>query len=65
MIEVRLTFGQVMLGSVDEYLVKAGVPPLAIRDGLVKHWWDDCGNVMVYQYIPRAEYELNPSGKQE
>lgn len=61
MIEVRLTFRDCMLnpvGYVDKKLEEAGVPPVAIRDGMVKHWWENDGDVMVYQYIPRADYEI-------
>lgn len=66
MIEVRLTFRECMLhpvGYVDRKLQAAGIPPAAIRDGIVKHWWEDGGSTFVYQYIPRKDYEIDTGGK--
>lgn len=66
MIEVRLTFRDCMLNPVDyvdRKLEAAGIPPAAIRDGMVKHWWEDGGDVFVYQYIPRADYDFDAGAK--
>ena len=54
-IEVRLSVTDLLYGAVDSALQKAGIPPLGIRDGLLKQWYESGGSVIVFQYIPRAE----------
>jgi hypothetical protein len=62
MIEVRIPFRDAYLcpmGYVEEQLMKAGMPPYAMRcvsKGIMKHWWEDPPGQFIYQWIPFEEY---------
>jgi hypothetical protein len=53
MITVRLKCTD--LTDPEAALVKAGVPPMAIRSGIVRQWFEPKTDEWVYEYIPREE----------
>jgi hypothetical protein len=64
MISVKIPSYKCLLDIQDE-MVKAGMPPINQRDGLMRSWFDPKDDTVTYEYFPMDEVRISPAPEPE
>ncbi len=52
---IRVRIPYTVLPDIESMLVKAGIPPMAERRGLMNRWFDPTDDAWVHEWIPESE----------